>query len=233
MAMDLFETNGVKIDISHPRVAPVADDFRRNIYEGREARLVHQVVRPHHRIIELGTCTGFLAMQVARIIGPDRVWCYEASRENAVLALHHFSLNGLPIALSNAAVLSRRSAAGRTTTDLFVSPSLVSSSLLPIPRRETVPVPVAVFEEEVARHQANFLIMDIEGGEVDLLGTAELDPITGIIMETHYRKAGIAATDAMVKRLYDRGFRINLRNSGSEVLHLYREGHEADLEGAW
>ena len=231
--MELFETGGVRIDLSHPRIQPVAEEFRRGGFEQREAKLVAQLVRPHHRILEMGTCTGFVAMIAARIVGPDRIWCYEASPENTALAAHHFAANNLPIELRNAALLSRRAAAGQpATVPFFVSPSLVSSSLLPIPRRGTVEVPVAVFEDEVARHGANFLLMDIEGAEVDLLGTADLDPITGIIMETHYRKAGVARTDAMIKRLYDRGFRINLRNSGGEKIHLYREGHEADLEGA-
>ncbi|SHK18745.1 methyltransferase, FkbM family [Roseomonas rosea] len=232
--MDLFETNGVKIDLSHPRVAPVAEEFRRGSFEGREAKLVRQVVRRHHRILEMGTCTGFVAMIAARIVGAGAILCYEANPQNAALAAHHFAANDLPITIANAVLLSRRAAAGKPpTVPFFMSPSLVSSSLIPIPRRDSVEVPVAIFEEEVSRHGANFLIMDIEGGEVELLGTADLDPITGILMETHYRKAGIGPTDAMIKRLYDRGFRINLRNSGSETLHLYREGHEADLEGAW
>ncbi|MCR0980505.1 FkbM family methyltransferase [Roseomonas populi] len=233
-AMELFETNGVRIDLAHPRIQPVADEFRRGAFEASEAKITRRVVRPHHRILELGTCTGFIAMIAARIVGPANIRSYEANPENAALAAHHFAANGLPVELYNTVLLSRRSAATHpATVPFFVSPSLVSSSLIPIPRRGTVDVPVAVFEEEVARHGANFLIMDIEGGEVDLLGTADLDPITGIILETHYRKAGVAPTDAMMKRLYDRGFRINLRSSGSETLHLYREGHEADLQGAF
>ncbi|WP_338663047.1 FkbM family methyltransferase [Pararoseomonas sp. SCSIO 73927] len=231
---ELFETNGVRIDLEHPRIRPVADEFRRGAFEATEARITRRVLRPHHRVLEMGTCTGFVAIIAARIVGPAAIRCYEANPENAALAAHHFGANGLPIELYNAVLLSRRSAAaGPATVPFFVSPSLVSSSLIPIPRRESVEVPVAVFEDEVARHGANFLIMDIEGGEVDLLGTADLDPITGIIMETHYRKAGVAPTDAMMKRLYDRGFRINLRSSGAETLHLYREGYEADLEGAF
>lgn len=51
---------------------------------------------------------------------------------------------------------------------------------------EVVQVPTLCLEEAIAAHQANFLICDIEGGEVDLLLDADLSGLDTILIETHY-----------------------------------------------
>jgi hypothetical protein len=80
---------------------------------------------------------------------------------------------------------------------------------------------VRSLEQEIAAHQANVLICDIEGGEVVLLTGADLSGIRMIIMETHRWAVGEALTDAMIRDLILQGFAVDLSASAGEIL-LFR-----------
>jgi FkbM family methyltransferase len=233
---DFAEFDGLLMDQADPRMQPAVELLRRGVYEGREVRLVKLLLRPRHRVLELGTCTGFVAMQAARIVGAASVLCYEANPDNARLAERHFAANGMAISLQEAVLAPRlRLGPGTPGTATFhVSRALVSSTLIGAAagKHRAVEVPRLCLEDEIARHAANCLIVDIEGGEVELLGESDLTGIEMIIMETHYRKAGVRATNAMIARLIAGGFRLDLRNSASEVIHLHRAGTGPEAEEA-
>jgi FkbM family methyltransferase len=228
--------DGLLMDADEPRLAQALEALRRGTYEGRETRLAKALLRPGMRVMELGTCTGYVAMQAARIVGPQNVFCYEAHPDNADLARRHFAANGMAITLTHGVLAPRRllgPAAPRSVT-FYLSGSLVSSALTAEGMRRARPVEVArlCLEDEIARHAATVLIVDIEGGEVELLGEADLAGIDAIMMETHYRKAGMRATNAMIARLVGLGFRLDLRHSAGEVVHLFRAGTGPEAEEA-
>jgi hypothetical protein len=87
---------------------------------------------------------------------------------------------------------------------------------------KTVRVPVFCLEKEILAHEANVLICDIEGGEVDLLMNAGLSGISMIIIETHYWSVGKARTDAMMRKLILDGFSFDLDHSSRHVSVLRR-----------
>jgi hypothetical protein len=86
-----------------------------------------------------------------------------------------------------------------------------------------IDVPILCLEHEIAAHRANVLIIDIEGGEIDLLDRADLSPIRLIIMETHYWAVGAEATDKMIRRLIYQGFDIDVSISRDGVVVLRRD----------
>lgn len=225
MPDEIFEANGVKIDFSNPFIhEEMKEALRRGGYESVETRLVKRLIKPGHRVLEIGACTGYITMLAAKQVGAENVCTFEANPAAVDAALHHFALNNLPIPITNRILMSRaKFAQAPETMELFLYKSPVSSSLFLLkPNARSVSVTVGCLEDEIAKHQANFLIIDIEGGEADLLEDADLSPINDIIMETHYRKAGEWRINEMIKVLFSKGFYINLRNSHSEVLHLYR-----------
>ena len=81
------------------------------------------------------------------------------------------------------------------------------------------------FEDAIARHRANFLICDIEGGEVDLLLEADLTGISTILLETHYWATGVERASAMIRKLVYDGFDIDLGISGRHVTVMRRAAH--------
>jgi hypothetical protein len=87
---------------------------------------------------------------------------------------------------------------------------------------KTVEIPISCLEDTIADHGATVLICDIEGGEVELLGNADLSGIRLIILEAHYAEAGEAATDDLVRRLIGSGFSLDLDLSHTRYLVLRR-----------
>lgn len=226
--MRFTEIEGLLIDAEDPRLESARDLMRRGAYEARELRLAKQLLRPGQRVMELGTCTGFVAMHVARVVGAGNLVCYEANPDNVRIAERHFAANGLDVTVHHAVLAPRRLIGPETppTVPFYLSRSLVSSALTPegMRRFDTVEVARRCLEEEIARHRAQVLVIDIEGAEVELLSEGDLTGIEAIIMETHYRKAGVRATNVMIAKLIAQGFRLDLRASASEVVHLFRAG---------
>lgn len=229
MSDEIFEANGIKIDFSNPFIhEEMKEALRRGGYESAETRLVKRLIKPGHRVLEIGACTGYITMLAAKQVGAENVCTFEANPAAVDAALHHFALNNLPISITNRVLMSRaKFAQAPKTMELFLYKSPVSSSLFSFKANaRSVSVPVGCLEDEIAKHRANFLIIDIEGGEADLLEDADLSQINNIVMETHYRKAGEWRINEMIKTLFYKGFYIDLRSSHSEVLHLYRHPPE-------
>ena len=115
---------------------------------------------------------------------------------------------------------------GPETIDFFISRAFWASRMdatLDSPDIiKKVAVPVVCLEDEIERHGATVLVCDIEGGEVELLGDADLSAIKLIIMETHYGFVGEAETDAMVNKLIAGGFSLHLIHSGGGIIVLRR-----------
>jgi hypothetical protein len=68
-------------------------------------------------------------------------------------------------------------------------------------------VPVFCLEDEIASHRANVLIIDVQGGEIELLDGADLASIRLIIMKTSDPADGV--TGSMIRRLVRQGFDID------------------------
>ncbi|WP_458094336.1 FkbM family methyltransferase [Roseomonas sp. WA12] len=216
---------GLKIDIGHPLVTPeMAESFRRERFENHEARITRHVLQPGDRVIEMGTCTGFVAMVAASIVGAENIMSFEANPVAAGLARHHFELNGLPIKLTNKVLLPRSMTSPGTKTIPFYVGDQLNNNSLKKKRGEAIEVEIQVLEDVVAEFQANVLVMDVEGAEIDILCNADLDGIDHIVMETHYRKMGRDKTDRMIRNLYMKGFCIDLQTCQAGVIHVDRLG---------
>lgn len=83
----------------------------------------------------------------------------------------------------------------------------------------SVEIPVLDFAE--ACEGASYLIVDIEGGEVDLLA-GELPGVRAICVECHPRVVTPQAITAMLASLFQQGFALDLALSQGPVLYLQR-----------
>jgi len=116
------------------------------------------------------------------------------------------------------AVLVARSQASqmRESVDFYVNAQLVSSSLIPRKNSKKISVPVGILEDEIKRRNANFLFCDIEGTEVDIFPSAELEPIHTILMKEHGCKVGEDRIEQM---------KADLAAAGLEEGLEFRRGH--------
>jgi FkbM family methyltransferase len=197
-------------------------------YELRERQLIPKLLRPGDRVLEVGTAIGVVSMAAAAIVGPEAVATYDANPAIVADAKRNFKANGLGRISANVGILRNRAAwsSSETELDFHISRDFWASRLDPGPTTEDivqiVKVPLVPLEDAIARHRANVLICDIEGGEVDLLTGADLSSIRAILMETHYWSAGRRQIDEMVRYLVGAGFDINLDLVGDHVMVLDR-----------
>jgi hypothetical protein len=80
---------------------------------------------------------------------------------------------------------------------------------------------VLCLEDEIAKFGANTLLVDIEGGEIELLEEADLTNIDKIFMELHYwpDRAGV---NRMIRKLICDGFAVDFSTTYTGVVTLHR-----------
>jgi FkbM family methyltransferase len=172
-----------------------------------------------------------MAMLSARIVGQQNVITFEGNPQMVDHAKKNFALNGLSgIRIENAVLqnASKWGGAGHTL-EFHVTRHFWGSHLAPpgksAPASNVVAVhevPTLCLEDIIRESNSNVLICDIEGGEIDLLFEADLSAIDTIMMEIHYGPAGEGPTNRLIKRLINRGFSLDLEETGKGVLLLHR-----------
>jgi FkbM family methyltransferase len=196
-------------------------------YEGRERNLVTDFLLHTDRVLEIGTAVGVVSMTAASIVGPTNVVTFDANPDIVADARENFRRNNLAGIVSNLGVLAnRRKFEKDSYVDFYISREFWASRLSVVANRNdivrSIKIPVLCLEQHILSHNANVLICDIEGGEVDLLCGADLSNIRLIVIETHYWSAGEAATDAMFRELILQGFSLHLGSSGGHISVLRR-----------
>jgi FkbM family methyltransferase len=196
-------------------------------YEQDERQLTEKMLLPSDRVLEVGTAIGVLSMTAATCTAPAQVLTFDGNPAIIEDAKRNFSYNGLIGINARAGILKNRKQIepSEKQVKFVVSGNFWSSRLgqTAAGKKATViDTPVLCLEDEIASHHANVLIVDIEGGEIELLCGADLPGIRLIILEKHARTAGDAATKAMIKGLIAQGFNTTPELSRGDVAAFRR-----------
>lgn len=225
-ALDHVVVHGLKIPLGLHLHASVAQSMAAGHYESDELHALQALLQPDDVVLELGTGIGVLATFCAKLLGADKVHTFEANPALESVIRRTFALNDVAPRLE-ICVLGQ----GSGELSFFVDEAFWSSSLLPRGAGATaIQVPVRDFNEEVARLQPTLMVIDIEGGELELLRHADLGTLRTLVIELHPGAFGAAALDEVVSGLYARGFAALRRASSGDVLAL-RRGAEDDAMG--
>ena len=201
--------HGNLFDLQQPRMT---DEFKtalmKGTYEWREIDMIDRFVREDDRVAELGVCIGATSMFLHDRVGKDNLVIFDADPRNLEMALHNFKLNEKDIHCVNAILWS---GTDRPETVSFSSnENPASSSLLDREGSEvSFEIETKDLETVLQEHKATVIVLDIEGGEIDLFNNAgDLPGVRLIIMEAHERVVGKEANEDMLDRLKARGFEI-------------------------
>ncbi len=188
-------------------------------YEEPERLLLDGTLRPDDRYLELGAGIGFIATRACQLIGDDRVVAYEAVPELAAVATETTRRNGFQPAIFNAILGEEDGEA-----DLFVANDFWASTTITTRGGRKIRVPVRSFGSELARTQTTYLMVDIEGGELDLLGATELPwHVRAVCIELHPHFVGATAIQRLLVKLINDGFQLDLARSLGWVAFLSRD----------
>lgn len=198
-------------------------------YEGPEIAAALALVGPDDRVIELGAGIGLVGAVVAHQARPAAMMSFEANPALVPVIEDLYALNGLEgaITLKNQVLL-----AGPDRPEVIpfhVRNSFLGSSLIENKARKSraVAVPTADFETVRKSFRPTVLIMDIEGGERDLLESADLSGIRAVIVEFHPGAYGVPGMRRCKSILRAAGFRKSEDHSTRTVWACERDADAA------
>jgi FkbM family methyltransferase len=178
-------------------------------YEVQEAHALIGLLKKGDRVLEVGAGIGFLGILMSKVLGGDNVLSYEANPKLIKVIQNNSMLNECSFEVKNC-ILSDKAG----NTEFHLEKDFWSSSTH---RRtnnvETINVQTEKVSEVLLKHRPNVLVMDIEGGEVDLLPKIDLTNFNKIVIEIHPHVIGNEASSNILLLILNGGFILNFKLS--------------------
>ena len=208
--------NGVRLRADGRLGEEVVQQIMNGDYEAREARMVRMFLETGDVVLELGAGIGFIGLLCAKTVGPENVHSFEANPlMESVIRRTTRSMNARRTSRWRCSLIGAAKSA-------CTSPSSSGRRrLLPCSGAHEVTIPCLPFNETVRQLRPTFLIMDIEGGEVEIVKLLEPGSIRKVAMERHPEVTGERAIVEMERRLSELGF--TCRWVSSNGTHAYFE----------
>lgn len=217
--VDTVDLRGVEIDLREEWVTPtLRTAISEGWYELPEALILEATLREDDRVLEAGCGIGYLATICSRITG-GAVRGYDANPAMVEVARRTLERSRASASVS-AGVLERDPVAAETA--FYVREEFWVSSRVPSEDATQISVPVLDFAQAVGEHEASYLVIDIEGGETELLSGPLPSCVRAICVETHLEVNAQSAITAMLVSILSQGFNLILDRIRPPVLYLER-----------
>src|SRR5262249_24756040 len=141
-----------------------------NSYEREERGLVSATLSNDDVVVEIGAGLGVISTICAKRLGSHRVFAYEANPALETFIRDTHELNDVSPSLSICLL-------GKTagSSEFWLAREFwASSTVRPDASAECIRVPVVPLNDEMRRIRPTYLILDIEGGELELFEFIEL-----------------------------------------------------------
>ena len=212
---------GLKLYLGEQVTSSYARSLYRDSHETEERAIVERNLDEHDVVLECGAGLGMITIICCRKVGSHRVHAFEANPAMEPLLRKNFALNNVTPNL-HIKLVGLDDGAG----EFFVDQKFVVSSRFGNPgddNRTVQTVPAIALQTLIDSIRPSFLIMDIEGAEVDLADDRlDLGPLQKLCIEMHPQIVGHEAISRVIGRLIAHGFALNLRESQHDVLFFAR-----------
>jgi FkbM family methyltransferase len=172
-----------------------------NQYEAGEITIIKNTLEDGDRVLEIGTGLGFVAAFCCRKTGSQNVYTFEANPANIAIADKVFLKNLVNPNRYNALLAAEN---GEVEFPVNLQNRLASS--LSDSQANMITVNAVRLNDFVASVKPNFLIMDIEGGEYDIIKIIHFQSIRKIQFELHPVMLGEQKCVEIFKILEQAGF---------------------------
>lgn len=183
--MSTVPYRGLDVPITGPHIIKnIIDELMAGRYELPEIEALSRLMRPGDRVLEVGVGLGVVSGLAAKAVPDAQIECFEANPEliDPIRELH--ALNGLTNITLHNAILVR--GPGGESRDFHLHRSFAEGSLIQTSGTvRTVQVPTVSFEEKLAGFAPDILVVDIEGGEDELLSGLDLSGLRALVLELH------------------------------------------------
>jgi FkbM family methyltransferase len=213
-----FTVAGVKLEIDGSLLSPrTLAALRAGNYEDQESGEVPGFVQEGDRILELGGGIGFISSIAARQRKAESIVVFEANPQLVPVIKHTHQLNGVKATVVNAVVVPKQTT---PTLPFYLRDDFWASSLAPKPwgYSRTIDVPTRSLADVLAEHKPTLLIVDIEGGEIDLFDDVELPGVKKVYLELHQNVLGRAGMKKIFDFFSSRDFHYDVWHSSHSVV---------------
>lgn len=188
-------------------------------YELYELGLIKSHLQQDDIVMEVGAGLGLISSYCAKKIGSERVFTYEANPALEPNIRHTYALNDVAPTLE---ICLLGEQPGKQI--FYLGTQFWSSSIIQTERQQkAIKVPVKSFNLELQKINPTFLIIDIEGGEYDLLKYADFHNVRKMVIELHAPFIGKEKTIFVKSKLAAAGFQVNEKISNNRELFLQRD----------
>lgn len=202
---ELVNLRSVLIDVAHPVFASaIIKAICEGWYEEHEAKICAEMLEDGDTVVEIGGGCGFLSSFIFKIKKNIQMVVFEANPTMIEVINYTHLLNDVKAVVFNEVLADRYG-----TTDFHVNKHFWASSERGFFKNETrISVPTVPWKEKISKLKPNFIIMDIEGGELDILKYEQYNFIKKYIIEFHPHIYGFEKTAELLRDLQDIGFLI-------------------------
>lgn len=152
-------------------------------YEQLELNQLNSIMHPNERVLEIGSGIGLISTLAAKNPLIDQVIAYEANPVLCEYQRQVHKLNNVKVDVRNSILLPN---ASHEQIDFYIRSDFWSSSLSShSPYEQVVRVPVADFQQVIETDDPTLLVVDIEGGELDLFDGIDFKNIRRVLIEIH------------------------------------------------
>ena len=213
------EVAGIALPLAHPAITPpIRRDIYFGDYERKELDVIERRLEPKDRVMEIGAGIGFLSAYCARVVGGDRVHAYEANPALIEIIREVHERNQVQPSVVHA-LLGR----GAGEREFFLEKDYWASSFTRrSPKATCIKVRQLDLDEELRRVSPSFLIVDVEGGECELLRGADLAAVSKLCLEVHPQLLGNAALSEMFAELVRSRFALDFFLMRKNVFYFHR-----------
>jgi FkbM family methyltransferase len=168
--------------------------FDENYYEAAEAGELGYLLQPGEIVLEIGAGIGFISTLCAKDSRVTAVYAVEANPELVPICRRTYELNGVSVTIYNEMLGPQD---GTATFHLYRDFWASSGNAWDGSKR--VQVAMTSFQKRLDEIAPTLLIVDIEGGELDLFDGIALPSVRKIMMEVHQNVIGRAG----MKKVFD------------------------------
>lgn len=209
--------HGVAVAVDPAWPPRLIEGLYRAHYENWEARVLEATLRPDDRYFEVGASIGVMMTAACAIVGDRNVTAVEADPALVEIAANTAAQNGFAPKIINA-ILGE----DEQSRPFYVADDFWESSLAPTVGARQIVIPGRRFLTELDRADATYLMVDIEGAEIELLSCVLPASVRAVCLEMHPDLVGHRSVQELLQHLMAQGFVLDTQISGTQVIFVFR-----------
>ncbi|MEM8946725.1 MAG: FkbM family methyltransferase [Planctomycetota bacterium] len=217
----VVDNGGLKIYLGDQARTRYARSIYRDTHEAEEREIVARNLAADDIVLECGAGLGVVTTLCCQQIGSDRVYSFEANRKLEPTLRKTFSLNQVSPHLEMTMVSLKGGAQDFYASDRFVVSSRYDNTQRYGGEQQTLES--VSIQSLIDQLKPSFLIMDIEGAEVDLADEqVDLGSLEKLCIEMHPHIVGDDKITALIANLIRQGFQLRMSECRDDVMFFSR-----------